>query len=49
MEHFFSPNSGEDQEGLHQKRNTFFPRIQADAYTQMRTRVKLFGGGGMQM
>ena len=45
MEHFFSPNSGEDQKkkDLHQKRNTFFPRIQADTYAQMHTRVKLFG------
>ena len=45
MEHFFSPNSGEDQKNkdLHQKRNTFFSRIQADTYAQMHTRVKLFG------
>ena len=51
MEHFFSPNSGEDQktkkEGLHQKWNTFFPRIQVQTCAQMHTRVKLLEG--MQM
>ena len=43
MEHF--PNSGEVQKkGLHQKWNSFFPRIQVDTYAQMHTRVKLLGG-----
>ena len=46
-ETLFSPNSGEDQEkeikGLHQKRNTFSPRIQVDTYAQMHTRVKSLG------
>ena len=31
------------KKGLHQKWNTFFPRIQVDTYTQMHTRVKLSG------
>ena len=31
IEHFFSPNSGEDKKkGLHQKQNTFPPRIQVE-------------------
>ena len=48
MEHFFSPNSGEDQKkGLHQKWNTYFPRIQVQTCAQMHTRVKLLEG--MQM
>ena len=33
------------KKGLHQKWNTFFPRIQVDTYAQMYTRVKLLGGG----
>ena len=43
----FSPNSDEDQKkrGLHQKWNTFFPRIQVDTYAQMHTRVKLLEAG----
>ena len=45
MEHFFSPNSGKNQKkGLHQKWNTFFPRIQQGTYAQMHTRVKLLRG-----
>ena len=48
MEHFFSPNSGEDQKkGLHQKWDTYFPRIQVQTCAQMHTRVKLLEG--MQM
>ena len=49
MEHFFPPNSGENQKKkkekkvLHQKRNTFFARIQVNTYAQMDTRVRLFG------
>ena len=44
MEPFFFPNSGEDQrkkKDLHQKWNTFFPRIQVQTCAQMHTRVKL--------
>ena len=34
----------EDQKkGLHQKRNTFIPRIQMKTCAQMQTRVKLLG------
>ena len=48
MEHFFSPNSGEDQK----KRSSptmedFFPRIQVETCAQMHARVKLLEG--MQM
>ena len=48
MEHFLSPNSGEDQK----KRSSpeiehFFPRIQGETCAQMHTRVKLLEG--MQM
>ena len=47
MEHFFCPNSGEDQK---QKRSSpemehFFSRIQVDTYAQWHTRVKLLGRG----
>ena len=69
MEHFFSPNSGEDHKkvftkngtlfspnsGEDQKKKVFttngtlFSLIQVDTYAQMHTRVKLLGGGGMQM
>ena len=34
------------KKGLHQKWNTFFPRIQVETCAQMQTRVKLVGGGG---
>ena len=48
MEHF--PNSGEVQKkGLHQKWNSFFPRIQVDTYAQMHTRVKLLGGDTVKL
>ena len=48
MEHFFSPNSGEDQKKRSSpKMEHFFPWIQVDTYAQMHTRVKLLGG--MQM
>ena len=47
MEHFFPQiqvkTKKKRKKDLHQKRNTFFPRIQVDAYAQMHTRVKLFG------
>ena len=48
-ETLFPQNSGEDQkkkkkEELHQKWNTFFPRIQVDTYAHMHTSVKLLGG-----
>ena len=43
MEHFFPPNSGEDQKKkvFTKDRTLFFPRIQVDTYAQMHTRVKL--------
>ena len=42
MEHFFSPNSGEDQKrkGHHRKWNAFFPRI------QVRIKKKVFSKNG---
>ena len=46
-ETLFSPNLGEDQKKkkkLHQKWNTFFPRIQVDTYAHMHTSVKLLDG-----
>ena len=49
MEHFFSRiqvKTERKKKGLHQKRNTFFPRIQVETCAQMHTRVKLMGGGG---
>ena len=51
MNHFFSPNSGDDQKkkkGLQLKRNAFFPRIEVETCAQVQTRAKLLGGG-MQM
>ena len=39
--------SEDQKKSFHQKWNTFFPRIQVDAYAQMHTRVKLLRG--MQM
>ena len=36
--------SEDQKKGLHQKWNTFFPRIQVDTYAQMHTSVKLLGG-----
>ena len=48
MEHFVSPNSGEDHKKGHlQQWNTFFLRIQVETSAQMHTRVKLLEG--MQM
>ena len=48
LEHFFSQIQVKTKKkGLHQKGNTFFPRIQVDTYAQMLTSVKLLGG--MQM
>ena len=46
MEHFFSPNSGEDQKKRRSspKMEHFFFRIQVDTYAQMYTKVKLLGG-----
>ena len=39
MEHFFFPNSGEDQKKAFTKNGTLFPRIQVDTFAQMHTRV----------
>ena len=36
--------SEDQKQGLYQKWNTFFPRIQVDTYAQMHARVKLLGG-----
>ena len=45
MEQFFSQIKVKiKKKGLHQKGNTFFPRIQVDTYAQMHTRVKLLEG-----
>ena len=48
MEHFFSPNSGEDQTKTKKKSSQemdhFFPRIQVQTCAQMHTRVKLLQG-----
>ena len=46
MEHFFPQIQvkTKKKKGLHQKWNTFFPRIQVESYAQMHTRVKLLGG-----
>ena len=46
MEHFFSPNSGEDKKKkVFTKNGTFFPPNSSEhLYAQMHTRVKLLGG-----
>ena len=44
MKHFPQIQVKIKKKGLHQKWNTFFPRIQVYTYAQMHTRVKLLGG-----
>ena len=45
MEHFFFQIQVKTKKkDLHQKWDTFFPRIQVDTCAQMHTRVKLIGG-----
>ena len=50
MEHFFpriQVKTKKQKKGLHQKWNTYFPRIQVQTCAQIHTRVKLLEG--MQM